>query len=104
MANADIYDLMEMMENLLKGMAKYLNSSSMIVKYYPKGKDSKELVLYFKTLWKRYDMIKMLEKKTEAQHQHLISRLLEWWRRGEADILRCHGEYSGFASGRNMIT
>ncbi|KAG2352033.1 hypothetical protein BDR07DRAFT_1499486 [Suillus spraguei] len=89
-----MYDLMEVRGNLLEGMAKYLNSGGMIVKYpegmakylngssmivkYPEGKDPKELMLDFKTAWKRYDMIEMVKKKTGVQHQHWISGLLEW--------------------------
>ncbi|KAG1871297.1 lysyl-tRNA synthetase [Suillus subalutaceus] len=64
MAYADMYDLMELTENLLEGMVKYLNGGSTIVTYHPEGKDGKELVLDFKTPWKRYDMIETLEEKT----------------------------------------
>ncbi|KAG1850688.1 hypothetical protein F4604DRAFT_1970201 [Suillus subluteus] len=94
MAHMDMYDLMEVRGNLLEGMAKYLNGGSTIVKYpegtakylnsssmivkYPEGKDRKELMLDFKMVWKRYDMIETVEKKTGAQHQHWISGLLEW--------------------------
>ncbi|KAG1844389.1 hypothetical protein F4604DRAFT_1979254 [Suillus subluteus] len=62
MACADMYDLMEVRGNVLKGTAKYLNGGSTIVKY-PEGKDHKELVLDFKTAWKRYDMIETVEKR-----------------------------------------
>ncbi|KAG2043197.1 hypothetical protein BDR03DRAFT_978421 [Suillus americanus] len=92
-----MYDLMEMMENLLEGMAKYLNGGSMIVKYYPEGKDGKELMLDFKMPWKRYDMIKTLEKKTGVQHQCMIS--VRW--SGHRLVTRCvmwalmHGTSSG---------
>ncbi|KAG1837666.1 hypothetical protein F4604DRAFT_1942064 [Suillus subluteus] len=79
MACTDMYDLMEVRGNVLEGMAKYLNGGGTIVKYpkgtakylngsstivkYPKGKDHKELVLDFKTAWKRYDMIETVEKR-----------------------------------------
>jgi len=64
MAYADMYDLMEITEDLLESMVKYLNGGSTIVKYHPEGKDGKELVMDFKTPWKRYDMIETLEEKT----------------------------------------
>ncbi|KAF9227083.1 lysyl-tRNA synthetase [Gyrodon lividus] len=64
MAYADMYDIMEITENMVEGMVKYLNDGSTIMKYHPDGKDGKEFVLDFKAPWKRYDMIKTLEKKT----------------------------------------
>ncbi|KIJ60071.1 hypothetical protein HYDPIDRAFT_32646 [Hydnomerulius pinastri MD-312] len=64
MAYADMYDLMEITENLLEGMVKSINNGSTVMKYHPEGKDGKELVMDFKTPWKRYDMIETLEENT----------------------------------------
>lgn len=64
MAYADMYDLMDITENMLEGMVKYLNNGSTVVKFHPDGKDGKEYVLDFKTPWPRYDMITTLEEKT----------------------------------------
>ncbi|KAI9571604.1 hypothetical protein HD554DRAFT_2016300 [Boletus coccyginus] len=63
MAYADMYDVMDITENLLEGMVKYLTNGSTVVTYHPEGKGGKELVMDFKTPWKRYDMIETLEEK-----------------------------------------
>ena len=63
MAYADMYDVMEITENLLEGMVKYLTNGSTVMTYHPEGKGGKELVMDFKTPWKRYDMIETLEEK-----------------------------------------
>ncbi|KAH7889016.1 lysyl-tRNA synthetase [Phlebopus sp. FC_14] len=63
MAYADMYDLMDITENLVEGMVRYLNNGSTIMKYHPEGKGGKEYVMDFKTPWKRYDMIETLEEK-----------------------------------------
>jgi lysyl-tRNA synthetase class 2 len=63
MAYADMYDVMEITENLLEGMVKDLTNGSTVMTYHPEGKGGKELVMDFKTPWKRYDMIKTLEEK-----------------------------------------
>ncbi|KIM69591.1 hypothetical protein SCLCIDRAFT_1208047 [Scleroderma citrinum Foug A] len=64
MAYADMYDLMDITENMLEGMVKYLNMGSTVVKFHPEGKDGKAYVMDFKTPWPRYDMITTLEEKT----------------------------------------
>ncbi|KAI6166006.1 hypothetical protein EDD17DRAFT_1550072 [Pisolithus thermaeus] len=64
MAYADMYDLMDLTENMLEGMVRYLNKGSTIVKFHPEGKDGKEYVMDFKAPWPRYDMITTLEEKT----------------------------------------
>lgn len=63
MAYADMYDVMEITENLLEGMVRYLTNGSTVMTYHPEGKGGKELVMNFKTPWKRYDMIGTLEEK-----------------------------------------
>ncbi|KAL4073763.1 hypothetical protein J3A83DRAFT_4231178 [Scleroderma citrinum] len=63
MAYADMYDIMDITENMVEGMVKFLNKGSTIVKYHPDGKDGKEYVMDFKTPWPRYDMITTLEEK-----------------------------------------
>lgn len=63
MAYADMYDVMEITEDLLEGMVKYLTGGSTVMTYHPEGKGGKELVMDFKTPWKRYDMIETLEEK-----------------------------------------
>ncbi|KAI9507917.1 hypothetical protein F5148DRAFT_46490 [Russula earlei] len=63
MAYADMYDLMDITESLIEGLVKYLTDGSTTLTYQPEGKDGKKYVLDFKRPWKRYDMIKTLEKK-----------------------------------------
>ncbi|KAG6375616.1 hypothetical protein JVT61DRAFT_3183 [Boletus reticuloceps] len=63
MAYADMYDIMEITENLIEGMVKYLTGGSTVMTYHPEGKGGKELVMDFKTPWKQYDMIETLEEK-----------------------------------------
>ncbi|KAF8134362.1 hypothetical protein EV363DRAFT_1582453 [Boletus edulis] len=63
MAYADMYDIMEITENLIEGMVKYLTGGSTVMTYHPEGKGGKELVMDFKTPWKQYDMIETLERK-----------------------------------------
>ncbi|KAI6001691.1 hypothetical protein F5J12DRAFT_843887 [Pisolithus orientalis] len=54
MAYADMYDLMEITENMVEGMVKFLNNGSTIV----------NTVMDFEAPWPRYDMITTLEEKT----------------------------------------
>lgn len=67
MAYADMYDVMEITEDLLEGMVKYLNNGSTVMTYHPEGKGGKKLVMDFKTPWKRYDMIETLEEKLSVK-------------------------------------
>ncbi|KAH0828109.1 hypothetical protein J3R83DRAFT_3780 [Lanmaoa asiatica] len=62
-AYADMYDVMDLTENLIEGMVKYLTNGGTVMTYHPEGKGGKELVMDFKTPWKRYDMIGTLEEK-----------------------------------------
>ncbi|KAG9316910.1 hypothetical protein JVU11DRAFT_2988 [Chiua virens] len=91
MAYADMYDVMEITEDLLEGMVRYLNNGSTVMKYHPEGKDGKELVMDFKTPWKRYDMIETLEEKlgvkfppSETLHTAKANKFL-------IDLCRKHG-------------
>lgn len=63
MAYADMYDVMEITEDLLEGMVKFLTNGSTVMTYHPEGKGGRELVMDFKAPWKRYDMIETLEEK-----------------------------------------
>ncbi|KDQ55634.1 hypothetical protein JAAARDRAFT_37039 [Jaapia argillacea MUCL 33604] len=62
MAYADMYDLMDITEDMVEGLVKKLFGTTTIT-YHPEGKGGKEYVLEFKTPWKRYDMIETLEEK-----------------------------------------
>ncbi|KAH7916598.1 hypothetical protein BJ138DRAFT_1139429 [Hygrophoropsis aurantiaca] len=63
MAYADMYDLMEITENMVEGMIKYLTGGKTSLTLQPEGKDGPEVLLEFKAPWKRYDMIETLEEK-----------------------------------------
>lgn len=66
MAYADMYDVMEITENMVEGMVKCLNNGSTVITFHPEGKGGKEYVMDFKTPWTRYDMITTLEEKTST--------------------------------------
>jgi lysyl-tRNA synthetase, class II len=63
MAYADMYDLMDMTEQLVEGMVKSLTGGKTTLQFHPEGKDGKVYDLDFKRPWKRYDMIETLEEK-----------------------------------------
>ncbi|KAI3613449.1 hypothetical protein CBS9595_004282 [Malassezia furfur] len=65
MAYADMYDLMDITESMISGLVKAVTGSYKI-KYHPDGKDDpngREYEIDFTTPWKRFDMIKELEKQ-----------------------------------------
>ncbi|WFC95537.1 lysine--tRNA ligase [Malassezia brasiliensis] len=65
MAYADMYDLMDITESMISGLVKAVTGSYKI-KYHPDGKDDpngREYEIDFSTPWKRFDMIKELEKQ-----------------------------------------
>ncbi|CCF49573.1 putative lysyl-tRNA synthetase, cytosolic [Ustilago hordei] len=65
MAYADMYDLMDITESMISGLVKAVTGSYKI-KYHPDGKDvqgGREYEIDFSTPWKRFDMIKELEKQ-----------------------------------------
>lgn len=68
MAYADVYDLMEMTEQMFSGMVKAVTGSYKI-KYHPEGKGegAPEYELDFSPPWKRYDMIEELENKLNVK-------------------------------------
>jgi len=91
MAYADMYDIMELTEELLEGMVMFLTGGSTVMKYHPEGKGGKELVMDFKAPWKRYDMIETLEEKlgvkfppSETLHTAEANKFL-------IDLCRKHG-------------
>ncbi len=68
MAYADMYDLMDITESMISGLVKAVTGSYKI-KYHPDGKDvegGREYEIDFSTPWKRFDMIKELEKATNT--------------------------------------
>jgi lysyl-tRNA synthetase class 2 len=65
-AYADMYDLMEITENLLSSMVKALTGSTS-VKYHPEGPEGPELEIDFKAPFKRVDMITTLEEKLNVK-------------------------------------
>jgi len=70
MAYADMYDLMELTENLVEGMVQYLTGGETKMLYHPEGKGKeggKVYELEFKRPWKRYDMIQTLEEKLDVK-------------------------------------
>lgn len=65
MAYADMYDLMDITESMISGLVKAVTGSYKI-KYHPDGKEDpngREYEIDFTTPWKRFDMIKELEKQ-----------------------------------------
>lgn len=65
MAYADMYDLMDITESMVSGLVKAVTGSYK-VKYHPDGKEDpngREYEIDFSTPWKRFDMIKELEKQ-----------------------------------------
>lgn len=64
MAYADMYDLMDLTESLVEGLVRFLTGGKTVLSYHPEGKESKKVYeLDFQRPWKRYDMIRTLEKK-----------------------------------------
>lgn len=62
MAYADMYDIMEITEEMVEGIVKSLTGGTTLT-YQPDGKEGKTLELNFARPWKRYDMIETLEEK-----------------------------------------
>ena len=64
MAYADMYDLMEMTEEMISGLVKKLTGGT-TVEFHPQGKGEgkKSYTVDFATPWKRFDMIEELEKQ-----------------------------------------
>ncbi|WFD00795.1 lysine--tRNA ligase [Malassezia yamatoensis] len=65
MAYADMYDLMDITESMVSGLVKAVTGSYKIT-YHPDGKEDPNGRTYeidFTTPWKRFDMIKELEKQ-----------------------------------------
>ncbi|CAG8831598.1 35368_t:CDS:2, partial [Racocetra persica] len=66
MAYADMYDLMEMTENMLSGMVKSITGDYKIT-YHPQGPDGIEMKIDFTPPFKRVSMIETLEKKLDVK-------------------------------------
>ncbi|KAF9994557.1 lysyl-tRNA synthetase, partial [Entomortierella chlamydospora] len=62
MAYADMFDVMEMTEELLVGMVKAITGKTKIT-YHPQGKDGPAMEIDFTPPFRRIDMIKCLEEK-----------------------------------------
>ena len=61
-AYADMYDLMDLTEELVSGMVKEI-TGGYVIKYHPEPNDpTKEMIIDFSTPWKRIDMITGLEE------------------------------------------
>jgi lysyl-tRNA synthetase, class II len=61
-AYADMYDLMDLTEELISGMVKEI-TGGYVITYHPDAKDpTKEMMINFEKPWKRIDMIEGLEK------------------------------------------
>ncbi|RXW12806.1 hypothetical protein EST38_g13048 [Candolleomyces aberdarensis] len=67
MAYADMEDLMDMTEEMIEGLVKFLTRGSTKIVYHPDGnkdaENARKVELDFKRPWKRYDMIGTLEEK-----------------------------------------
>ena len=61
MAYADMYDLMEITEEMITNLVVKLTGRETIT-YHPNGKDGEAKLLDFKRPWKRFDMIETLEE------------------------------------------
>jgi lysyl-tRNA synthetase class 2 len=66
MAYADMYDIMEMSEELITNLVVKLTGGETIT-YHPNGKDGEAKLVNFKRPWKRYDMIGTLEERLEVK-------------------------------------
>ncbi|RIB15207.1 hypothetical protein C2G38_1972005 [Gigaspora rosea] len=66
MAYADMYDLMDMTENMLSGMVKSITGGYKL-KYHPQGPDGIEMDIDFTPPFKRVSMIETLEKKLDVK-------------------------------------
>ncbi|KAL7749051.1 lysyl-tRNA synthetase [Sorochytrium milnesiophthora] len=66
MAYADVYDLMELTENLVAGMVKYLTGGYKI-KYHPEPDSDKEYEIDFTPPFRRLPMIPTLEAKLKCK-------------------------------------
>jgi lysyl-tRNA synthetase class 2 len=62
MAYADMYDLMEITEQLLSGMVKQI-TGSYVIKYHPNGPEGDEWTIDFTPPFKRFNMIEELERQ-----------------------------------------
>ena len=61
MAYADMYDLMEITEEMITNLVVKLTGGETVT-YHPDGKDGEAKLLNFKRPWKRFDMIETLEE------------------------------------------
>jgi len=66
MAYADMYDLMEMTEEMVTNLVVKLTGGETIT-YHPDGKDGEAKLLNFKRPWKRFDMIETLEEQLKVK-------------------------------------
>jgi lysyl-tRNA synthetase class 2 len=66
MAYADMYDLMDITEELLSGLVKQLTGGYKVT-FHPEGKDGKAWELDFSRPWKRFNMIEELEKQLNVK-------------------------------------
>ena len=66
MAYADMYDLMEMTEEMTTNLVIMLTGGETIT-YHPNGKDGEAKLVNFKRPWKRFDMIGTLEEQLKVK-------------------------------------
>src|SRR5258708_13679183 len=66
MAYADMYDLMEMTEEMITNLVIKLTGGETIT-YHPDGKDGEAKLLNFNRPWKRFDMIETLEEQLKVK-------------------------------------
>lgn len=68
MAYADMYDLMQMTEDMISGLVKYLYGTNKVT-FHPQGRGEgkKSYEVDFTTPWKRFDMIEELEKQLNVK-------------------------------------
>ncbi|PWN54461.1 lysyl-tRNA synthetase [Violaceomyces palustris] len=93
MAYADMYDLMDMTESMISGLVKAVTGGYKI-KYHPDGKDvegGREFEIDFSTPWKRFDMIKELEKQLNVTFPPADQLHTEETRKFLSDLAEKHG-------------
>lgn len=66
MAYADMYDLMDMTEEMVTGLVEKLTGGHTVI-YHPEGKNGPEYVMDFTRPWKRFDMIETLEEHLKVK-------------------------------------
>ncbi|WFD07265.1 lysine--tRNA ligase [Malassezia vespertilionis] len=92
MAYADMYDLMDITESMVSGLVKAVTGGTKIT-YHPDGKEeagARSYEIDFSTPWKRFDMIKELEKQLQVDFPPADQLHTEETRKWLSDLCEKH--------------